>query len=66
MVVNGKDVSLDRANSKNLLDFVVLMGLNPDSIAIEYNGSIPSKDSWKGIILKDDDRLELVRFVGGG
>lgn len=35
-------------------------------IAIELNGDVVRKADWPGLIVRDDDRLEVVHFVGGG
>jgi thiamine biosynthesis protein ThiS len=35
-------------------------------VAVEYNGEILPKNSFDTVLLKDDDTLEIVYFVGGG
>ncbi|WP_234701982.1 sulfur carrier protein ThiS [Desulfotomaculum nigrificans] len=41
-------------------------GLNPNTIIIEYNQELVSQEKWTEIILQENDRLEILRFVGGG
>ena len=41
-------------------------GLDPVTIAVEINGEIPKRDQWSSIALKESDRIEFIRFVGGG
>lgn len=40
--------------------------LDPDWVVIEHNGRIPDRAEWQDILLKPGDRLEIVRFMGGG
>lgn len=42
------------------------LGINPALVVIEYNGHIPQPESWEEVLLKPGDRLEIVRFIGGG
>ena len=40
--------------------------LSNKKVAIEHNGIIISKENYKKKYLKDNDRLEVVHFIGGG
>ena len=40
--------------------------LNNKKIAIEYNGIIVPKIKFKKKILRNNDKLEIVHFIGGG
>jgi sulfur carrier protein len=42
------------------------MGLNPQLVAVEYNGEILQRSHWGETILQGGDRLEVVTIVGGG
>lgn len=35
-------------------------------LAVELNGVVVRKADWPEIVLKTDDRVEIVHFVGGG
>ena len=35
-------------------------------IAVEYNGEVLRRSAWHETSISDDDRLEVVHFVGGG
>jgi thiamine biosynthesis protein ThiS len=52
--------------SATLENLVEEIGLKGDRVAIEYNGEIASRTTWDSITLSDNDRLEIVHFVGGG
>ena len=40
--------------------------LNNKKIAIEYNGTIIPKTNYKKKYLIDNDKVEIVHFIGGG
>lgn len=62
--VNGKEENLKQP--MNILDFLISKGLDPDRVVVEYNYEIVKKEEWSSIILKENDQLEVLRFVGGG
>lgn len=64
VTINGKEETF--AEQMTLNDIVQLRKLNPKVIVLEYNGEITSQDDWNSIILKEEDVLEIVSFVGGG
>lgn len=64
MIVNGKETILKRAVT--LQDYLEQLGYRTDRVAVERNGLIVPKDSYKECILSDSDILEIVHFVGGG
>ena len=50
----------------DLEQLVQALALSSQRIAIELNGKVVTRPSWKDIALDDGDRLEVVHFVGGG
>jgi sulfur carrier protein len=42
------------------------LGMKPDRVAVELNRRIIPRAEWPATPLQDDDRLEIVHFVGGG
>jgi sulfur carrier protein len=50
----------------SLADLLTQMGLNPQLVAVEYNGEILQRGYWGETILQGGDRLEVVTIVGGG
>ncbi len=66
MIVNGEEVHLQKLEVKTLLELVLHYDLKPESIAVERNGQIPGREEWASIELQESDRIELIRFVGGG
>lgn len=62
--VNGEEKKCLSGN--NLPQFLQGIGLNPQLVAVEYNGEILHRQYWDQTILKTGDRLEIVTIVGGG
>ena len=62
--LNGKKITI---NSKvTIYDLLKKFKLNNKKIAIEYNGIIVPKIKFKKKILRNNDKLEVVHFIGGG
>lgn len=63
-ILNGKQESIEKPLSLDAL--VAAQGLSPDKIVLEHNFAIISREDWPKIMLKDQDMIEIVSFVGGG
>jgi sulfur carrier protein len=64
LAVNGKPVSIREGS--NLLDLLSQQGLDAAVVVIEVNRCIIRKESFGGHVLHAGDRVEILRFVGGG
>tara|TARA_Y100000768_G_scaffold331136_1_gene270248 strand:+ start:289 stop:507 length:219 start_codon:yes stop_codon:yes gene_type:complete len=64
IILNGKSTSLDLGISVKKLIENLNFPLN--KIAIEINKEIINKKRIKKIFLKNDDKVEIVHFIGGG
>lgn len=53
-----EDIRLDR--------LLGLFSLPQGRIAIELNSSVVRRISWAETIVRDNDKIEVVHFVGGG
>jgi sulfur carrier protein len=62
--INGKRVELEHPTP--LLDYLERLGVNPRAVAVEHNGEIIERAAFETVMLRDDDRVEIVRMVGGG
>ena len=62
--LNGKKVVIKPNYS--LLDLLKKYKLNNKKVAIEYNGIIVPKVNYKKKFLKNNDKIEVVTFIGGG
>ena len=61
---NGEQQTVD--NNISLNDLVLSLDLNPQSLVAEVNGKIIEHLQFPAQKLQDGDRVELIRFVGGG
>ena len=43
-----------------------LLSLHKQRVAIEVNDSVVRRSNWPTKMLCDDDKVEIVHFVGGG
>ncbi|WP_440670153.1 sulfur carrier protein ThiS [Candidatus Pelagibacter sp. HIMB1483] len=62
--LNGKSKTLQ--SSTNLSNLVKNLKIPIKKVAIEVNQEIIDKKKLDKILLKKDDRIEIVHFIGGG
>ena len=62
--LNGKKVIIK--TNYSLFDLLKKYKLSEKKVAIEHNGVIISKGSYKKKYLKNNDKIEIVHFIGGG
>ncbi|WP_297234116.1 sulfur carrier protein ThiS [uncultured Flavonifractor sp.] len=62
--VNGE--TMDRAGLNTVQDLLDKQGWKADRVAVEHNGAILKREDFSTTTLSDGDKLEVVRFVGGG
>ena len=64
IIVNGKQMTVNlKFSLKNLID---KLELPIKKVAIELNREIVNKKRISKIILKSEDKIEIVNFIGGG
>ncbi len=64
IIVNGKQMTVNlKFSLKNLID---KLKLPIKKVAIELNREIVNKKRISKIILKSEDKIEIVNFIGGG
>lgn len=62
--VNGELKEL--SGTPSLTELVTQLELPAARIAIELNREVVRRSEWGSTMLKDEDRIEIVHFVGGG
>ena len=62
--LNGKKITIKK--NLSILNLLKKYNLNNKKIAIEFNGIIIPKLNYKKKYLKDNDKIEIVHFIGGG
>ncbi|MFZ5572284.1 MAG: sulfur carrier protein ThiS [Thermodesulfobacteriota bacterium] len=64
IVVNGKPTWLE--DKVCLSDFLAERGIDPNSVVVEHNLAIIPTEELSNKIINENDKLEILRFVGGG
>ncbi len=64
IVVNGSAREVEEA--RTLPALLAELGAAPEHVAVEHNGEIVDRADFARVPLQAGDRLEIVRFVGGG
>ncbi len=62
--LNGKKISI--LTNISVKDLVKKYKLKEKKIAIEVNGTILPKQQYAKKKLKNNDKIEIVQFIGGG
>ena len=62
--LNGKEVVVK--TNYSISDLLKKYKLSNKKIAVELNGVIIPKTSYKKKYLKNNDKIEIVHFIGGG
>tara|TARA_B100001248_G_scaffold223341_1_gene180092 strand:+ start:296 stop:499 length:204 start_codon:yes stop_codon:yes gene_type:complete len=62
--LNGKKVII--RSDYSLFDLLKKYNLINKKVAIEHNGEIIPKTNFKKKNLKNNDKVEIVHFIGGG
>ena len=61
---NGKQSALERPVT--VLELLQQQGYNAQRVAVERNGEIVRRADFEKELLRDEDTVEVVTFVGGG
>ncbi|MEM7052504.1 MAG: sulfur carrier protein ThiS [Acidobacteriota bacterium] len=64
IVVNGEPMTV--APLATVADLLDNLGRHPQTVAVEHNGLIVSRQRYGDTPLRRGDRLEIVQFVQGG
>ena len=64
IILNGKTRSLQKITS--VYNLIRSLKLSTDKVAIELNKEIINMKTVKNLYLKNNDRIEIVHFIGGG
>ena len=62
--INGKKVAIKQNFS--ILEMLRKYKLNRSKVAIELNGKIIPQNQYNKKKLKNNDKIEIVQFIGGG
>ncbi len=62
--INGE--SREISGTPSLAELISQLDLPAARIAVELNREVVRRNDWGGTVLREDDRIEIVHFVGGG
>ncbi len=62
--INGNEEILEKPLS--LAELAARKNVSPEKAVIEHNLRIVGKEEWPKIILRENDNVEIVSFLGGG
>ena len=61
--LNGEMIETSCAS---LAELITQLELPAARIAVELNREVVRRNDWSGTMLNENDRIEIVHFVGGG
>ena len=64
LIINGETKEFNETFS--LQDIITNLQIENKVMAAAVNMNIVKKDEWSNFIPENDDKLELLQFVGGG
>ena len=64
LIINGETKEFD--DSFTLQNIITNLQIENKVMAAAVNMNIVKKDEWSNFIPQNDDKLELLQFVGGG
>ena len=62
--LNGDSYEIN--NGTNLSELLNKLKIQKNKVAVEVNGVIIEKNKYLNLILSNDDKVEIVHFIGGG
>jgi len=64
VLLNGKNKTIKDKTNLNLL--LKKLSIESNKVAIEINGEVVPKNDYEKKIIKTNDKIEIVHFIGGG
>jgi thiamine biosynthesis protein ThiS len=64
ITLNGSPAALE--GPLTLSGLLALHRLKPHTVVVEHNLRVPTKDAYDTTSIHDGDRIEIVKFMGGG
>lgn len=64
VIINGE--AREIAENSNLAQLVEMLELAASRVAVELNQNVVRRAEWQKTAVRENDRIEIVHFVGGG
>lgn len=62
--LNGVETEIDAPLT--LADLLERHRLKPETVVVEHNLRVPAKETYAVTGIREGDRIEIVKFMGGG
>jgi sulfur carrier protein len=62
--LNGDPFEINRGS--NLNELLNKLKIQKNKVAVEVNGEIVERKKYLSLILNNEDKVEIVQFIGGG
>jgi len=63
MTVNGKNAAYE---ATTLLEYLLREGYDPAHVVVERNMEIITRERFSEVYLAEDDKINILHFMGGG
>lgn len=63
LIING---FARETSAAGIAALIAELGLQAKSVLIEHNGTALRRDEWPAIVLREHDRIEILRIAAGG
>lgn len=64
IVLNGKETEISK--SITVTELLQNLKIDRNTVVVEIDGNIIEKENFENTFIKENNKIELVRFVGGG
>ena len=61
--INGRD---EEIGEKTVMDLLKTREIEPQMVSVEVNSRILNREEYSQTIIKEEDRIEFLFFMGGG
>lgn len=62
--LNGEKYLIE--SELNLIELMNYLNYDKTILVVEYNNLICERNEWNNVVLKNQDKIEIVTIVGGG
>ncbi len=64
LIINGEDKIFE--DNMNLKEIIINLKIEDKVMAVAVNMDVVKKENWEKFVPKENDKIELLQFVGGG
>lgn len=64
LIINGEQMEFD--NGKNIAEILAILGVESKIFAITLNAKLVKKEEYERITPQENDKIEMLQFMGGG